>query len=345
MSKFKRLAALILAAAMLTSCSNAENERPELLEPVNAKLESTIVERRDLSNIKLYDAEVLPHAEEIGFEVDGYLYGLYVSAGDRVGEGEVLASLTGPNFRKISDLEDEIAELKESNETDFTYLEAELELARLAGDDTAELELEMKHEKEMAELRLKEKEDRLEALKEDDFGYIFITAPADCTVMAVTSTREGGYIAAGTPVVALDNGGELMITCNFISENMMNNADDCYALIGGSRYDVAYRAYTKDELRILSANSITPVSQFTFADGAPDVEAGDYAVIVMVNSTRENVLVVPAGSVYSDANGKFVYEVVDGTRIRREVVTGITDSVYVEIVEGIGEGASVYVKN
>ncbi|MBR5733901.1 MAG: hypothetical protein IKX80_10700, partial [Lachnospiraceae bacterium] len=242
----------MLAASLLAGCSNAAAGRPELLEPVNASLESGLVERRDLSDITIYSAQLLPGFEELGFEYDGYLYGVYVGAGDRVGEGTVLAALVGPDFDAINSLEESIENSKASFEKKFEELELEIELERLAGRNTDELKLQLKHEREKAELTLGEKEARLERLKETDIGYNYITAPCDCTVMAVTKTGAGGYVAAGTPLVAIDYGDEMTLTCDYISEVTVNHAYDCYALIGGVRTDLEYIPYTKEEMKIMS---------------------------------------------------------------------------------------------
>ena len=335
----------MLAASLLAGCSSASAGRPELLEPVNASLESGLVERRDLSDITIYSAQLLPGFEELGFEYDGYLYGVYVGAGDRVGEGTVLAALVGPDFDAINSLEESIENSKASFEKKFEELELEIELERLAGRNTDELKLQLKHEREKAELTLGEKEARLEKLKETDIGYNYITAPCDCTVMAVTRTGAGGYVAAGTPLVAIDYGDEMTLTCDYISEVTVNHAYDCYALIGGVRTELEYIPYTKEEMKIMSASSVPLVSRFKLKGDTSGFAAGDSAVVVFVSDMQSNVLVVPAGAVYTDSSGKYVYEIVDNARIKRTVVTGITDTAYVEIVEGIEEGALVYVKN
>ena len=339
------LAGILILAMLLPACSSKKQERPELLEPVNAKLESALVERRDLSDITLYSAQLLPEIIEMGFEDDGYLNEVYVGAGDKVGEGTVLASLVGHDYNTIKDMESELADIKEEFEEKFRELEIEIELQRLAGRDTEELELELKHQREREELAIEEKEAKLAAMKENDIGYNYITAPSDCTVMAVTNTRAGGYLAGGSPVVAIDGGGKLSLTCDFINENTIRHAHSYYAVIRGERYEIEYQAYTKDELRIMSANSVSPVSRFEIKGDTSGLNAGDYALVIYVSGMQENVLVVPAGAVYSDSTGKYVYEIVDNTRIKRMVVTGISDSSYVEIVEGIEEGAFVYVKN
>ena len=345
MKKIFKAICLLTALSMLAGCSAEETVRPELLEAANVRLESALVERRDLSDMKLYNAQLLPETVELGFEVDGYLYGLYAEAGETVGEGTVLAAIVGPNYSKIQNLEDEIEDLEASNKETYEALETELEIARLAGDDTAELELELKHQKERSELELVEKQNRLDEMKADDIGYIYITAPYDCTVVAVTSSRTGGFVSAGTPVVALDGGGDFTLTCDYISESAVNSAYRCYALINGGEYELEYHAYTKEELRIMSANSVTPVSRFSISGSTEGLECGDYCVVVYVSDMKEDVLVVPQSAVYSDTSGKYVYEIVDNSRVKREVTTGISDSTYIEIVSGIEEGASVYVKN
>ena len=335
----------MLAASLLAGCKASDAGRPALLEPVNASLESGLVERRDLSDITIYTAQLLPGIEEMGFEQDGYLYGLYVDAGDCVGEGTVLAALVGPDYDAINSLEESIENTKADFGKKFEALELEIELERLAGRNTDELQLKLKHERETAELTLGEKEARLERLKENDIGYIYITAPCDCTVMAVTKTGGYGYVAAGTPVVAIDHGDDMTLTCDYISEVTVNHAYDCYALIGGVRTELEYIPYTKDELRVMSASSVPLVSRFKLKGDTSGFEAGDSAIVVFVSDMQSNVLVVPAGAVYTDSTGKYVYEIVDNARIKRMVVTGISDKAYVEIVEGIEEGALVYVKN
>ena len=65
----------------------------------------------------------------------------------------------------------------------------------------------------------------------------------------------------------------------------------------------------------------------------------------MVKNYHPHVLSIPAGAVYQDSNGSYVYLMEDDVRVRRDVITGYTDNVYVEIAEGLQEGDRVYVKN
>lgn len=340
-------AALMASGMLLTGCGTTQHrEHPALLEPANVKLETTQVVRNELSSIRVLDARIIPNTAEISFDEGGYLYDLYVSVGEELYEGKVIASMVGPDFNTITDLEEEIETLSEENEKMEAYREAQLELARLSGQKTEELELTQRQEREEAQLKLEQKERKLEQLKETDIGYTYIEAPYDCTVIAVTNSRSGSYISSTVPLIAVSRPGNPMLTCEYISEKNLNALDSYYALIHGDRYELRYIPYSKEELALMAANSVKVVSRFeVIGDDLSGITVGDYAAVIFVEECRENVLSVPINAVYSDSEGKFVYEVVDNTRIRRSVVTGVSDSTNVEIIEGIEEGASIYVKN
>lgn len=343
----KKIMGIILAMmVLLSACGKSENDKIELLEPANAKMESTYVTRVDMSDRKLYDGKVLPNTDEFSFEYSGYLYDVFVYPGQHVSKGDVLAGLKSSHYDEVTELEEQIEELTEKNEKNFEKLNNELELAKLSGGDVEEKEMEIRQQQELAELELSQKKERMEILSKDDFGYVYIEAPYDSTVVAVTNMPAGGFVSAGTAVVALDNGQSPIITCEFISEANIGVVEAVYAMVRGNRYDLKYIPYSKIELKVMVTNEVTPVSKFVLRDGNGDgMYVGDYASVVVEKSNHPNVLAVPVNAIYSDASGKFVYEIIDEQRVRRDVKTGISDSVYVEIVEGIEEGACIYVKN
>lgn len=342
----RRACCLITAAALLTSCKPAEPaERPMLLDAVNASVDIAVAQKINLADKGFYNGVIIPACEEMSFEYDGYLNGLYVEAGAMVEEGEVIASLVGKNYSAINRLEEEIESLEEQNAENFKYLEAELELERLAGSDVEELAIKLRHEKEMAELKLEEKRSRLETMKAEDIGYKYITAPRDCRVMSVTSTRTNGFVAAGTPICALECDGESMVTCEFISEKTISGCSDIYAIINGERYGLEYVPYTKAELKVMSTNEITPLSKFRFTSGADIPEVGGYAAVMTVKGVADDILAIPVNSIYSDSTGKYVYKVENNVRVKTPVTTGISNVSYIEILEGLEEGDGVYVKN
>ena len=242
---------------------------------------------------------------------------------------------------------DEIKKIEEDNVKLFESYDLDLEVTKLNGGDIAEKTLEIKQKKELAEFELQQKKDRLAKLKETDIGYVCIVAPYDSVVVAVSSAGANSYLSKGTAVVALDNGKDPMITCNyFISESAYSKEYSCYAMVRGQRLELNYIPYTKNELKVIVNNGLTPATKFEIKDlKDEELYVGDYASVIEVKNFKADVLAIPQNAVYQDATGEFVYEIKDGERIRRSVILGISDNANVEVVEGLEEGACIYVKS
>ena len=341
---------LVMCLGCFTACDSkvetVEENTIELLEPVNAKIETAYATKMDICQIELHDGAVVSSVEEFSFDENGYLYGVFVEPGEKVYEGDILAAIMGGNYQNILDLEDEIKDMKEKLTESLAEYDKELEITKLNGGDTAEKELEIKQKKELAEFELKIREKRLETLKADDIGYIYITAPYDSTVAAVSSARQNSYISKGTPVVALITDEDPIITCDYITENTYSNDYECYATVRGQRINLEYIPYTKNQLKVIVNNGIVPVSKFKITNIEDKVfYVGDYVSVVEVKSFKADVLAIPQKAIYSDATGDFVYEIKNGERIRRPVSLGLGDNANVEILSGLEEGACVYVKS
>ena len=72
---------------------------------------------------------------------------------------------------------------------------------------------------------------------------------------------------------------------------------------------------------------------------------GDFVLVCMKSNYHPQVLSIPSKAIYRDSSGNYVYFLEGDTRVRRDVVTGYSGTVYVEILEGLQEGDRVYVKN
>lgn len=350
LKKILILVLLTMCMCVCSACGNGAEEVQEdipLLEPANAKVETTYVSKMDISQVEIHDGAVIPSFDEFSFDVNGYLYGVFVEPGDKVYKGDVLAGLVGHDHQAILDLEDEIKELEENNVKLFESYDLELELTRLNGGDVSEKTIETRQKKELAEFELQQKKDRLARLKENDIGYVSIVAPYDSVVVAVSSAGNNSYISKGTAIVALDNGKDPMITCNyFISESAYQKEYSCYAMVRGQRLELEYIPYTKNELKVIVNNGISPATKFEIKDlKDEEIYVGDYASVIEVKNFKADVLAIPQNAVYADATGQFVYEIKDGERIRRPVILGISDNANVEVVEGLEEGACIYVKS
>jgi len=346
----RAVTAMLICAAMmtlLTSCSEPV-EKKELLAPVVSVGEIGVCERGDIAKLMVKDAHVEGDFEVLSFDADGYIFEIFSSVGDEVGKGDAIAALTSADFEEIMTLEQEIEEIKKENEKRRKYLEAQVKLKEKNGEDAEEERLTCEKEEALMDLKLSQKEARYKKLKEEDIGYNYITAPGDGHVVAVSSSDQGAYITAGTPVaaVATDETG-MFISGAYIPEKEAVGYDSFYAIINGKEYPLTYVPVAKDVLASLSAASLSPKSRFTFVTPPGDeVSIGDYAALIVVAAKKENVLTVPVNSVYTDKDGRFVYVILEGDKKeRREVVTGLSDGARIEVIEGVREGESVYVEN
>ncbi|MCR5830103.1 MAG: efflux RND transporter periplasmic adaptor subunit [Lachnospiraceae bacterium] len=336
-----------LSVAGLTSCGS-EKEEKELLEPLMSANEVAVCERGDIEKLIIKDGHVEGDYEILSFDVDGYLYQVFSTPGDKVGKGDSLAAVTSADFEEIMTLEEEIESLKEDNKKRKDFLEAEVKLKEQNGENATEERFALEKEVALMDLKLAQKERRYEKLKSEDIGYNYISAPSNGYVVAVTSTTEGAYITAGTPVAALANEDtKPFISCEFISEKQSHQYKSFYALINGKEYPLTYVPIDKEQLTVLSAAGKIAKSHFEFAgEVADEIKLGDYAAVVIVADRKENVLTIPVNSVFTDKGGRFVYVIdEDGGKERREVVTGLSDGARIEVTEGVREGENIYVEN
>ncbi len=334
----------LIICMLLSGCASKEEAKIELLPPIMGTVDMSVVAKTDICDMMIYDAEVIPDIQELSFEVDGYLNELFVTYGQEVHKGDVIATIIGENHRAVEELTAEIEGLEAQSAARMEVLEAELEILKYSGGDTELKKLNIKHEKELVELELKQKKEKLDEIKQGDIGVVELISPYDSSVIGLSKTTSNGYINAGTPIVALIGDGEPRVTCPYIKEQSIEEAYSYYAIIHGKEYELEYIPYDKEKLNSLAAQSANIVSSFNIkADDA--VNVGDYAAIIVVNNFRGNVLTVPLNSIHADFEGKFVYEIVDGERVRRDVTLGLSDASNVEIIDGIEEGAYVYVKN
>jgi len=174
----------------------------------------------------------------------------------------------------------------------------------------------------------------LEQLKRDRLKCV-ASASIDGVLMELKFYEHGNYIQKETAVAAIGNMNVKEIHCDFLNKATVTKAEDVYAFVNGKRYEVEYHSIDAEEYTKLSQDGAKVYSTFTFVDEAPEVQVGDFAVIVVVNSRRENVLSLSKDAVHSDSNGNYVYVLNGNDSVYTPVKVGLKDGVFVEILSGI----------
>lgn len=353
----KRIALILGACLLFTGCSKV----PELLEPVGAIPNNAIVERGEIYNIEYYNSAVVEEVKEIKTASDCIVKSIDVSLGSEVKSGDVLITLDGDAMSDASSsLDAQIAQFnKEVDfanrllEADIALYTAQLKNAQAGGDADEIAKAQETLTKAQTELNTNKVEQaqqiaNMEAQRmAGGFSDGSIVAPCDGTVCYLNVGAIGSSIDANTMIVGIAVKNSLMLKGDWIDEEKQAAAHELYALIGGKKYNITYKAYSSAEVSYLVSNNYPLYTHFYF-DADEKISAGMYAAIVRVWDYKEDVLKIPDNALYTDEDGTYVY-VIKGEgdeeeKERREVTVGIVTDTSAEIIEGLQEGEKVYVK-
>jgi RND family efflux transporter MFP subunit len=360
----RKTAGRLLTAAVLgvwlAGTGAAAEEAPALLEPVGVKMDTAAAYIGEIAQITVYEGAVAPRVQELYFTVNGQVGDVNVVVGQQVRAGDVLMTLDGEAeeermeaLRRQADyLETMDGYEKRLDQLSLEKLAVELSQLRGDGDTEAaarkELDLEAEKmaqafEQELRSMELARVQDELRALEAQVQGYT-LRAPFDGCVLYGAALETGSAVSAYSPVLYLADDAELTVESEYISSTFLDNAHDLYALIGAEKYSLTPVELDREEYisRVLAGETIRSQFQIDQADEA--LHAGLYAAVCLVGQYASDALLVPGNALYRDAAGQYVYVVEEGERVRRPVRTGIATDGLVQIVEGLEEGALVYVK-
>jgi len=358
----KRMTALLLCLLM-AGTALAEQEIPELLEPVGVAMDTAQAYIGDLRETVLYDAYIAPEVHELSFTIDGRIGEVNVIVGQQVKAGDVLVTLDHEQaLESIADMEAEIALMEATAACDEAIAAIdiellELELARLSiqtpSDGKAialkELEIEelllaQERAKKTRQMNLERKREACEKVKADVQQGV-IVAPCDGTVIHVADIEPGSYAVAYSALIYLADDSQLSIASEFISSVELAGAVEIYALVGGNRYEVVQRKINPDEYaaKLLSGEQMDITFDFI---GQMDevVQPGRYVALCLVRHAVEDTLLIPSNAVFRDEGGAYVYLIEDGERKRSEIKCGLITEWTTEVVGGLKEGDVVYVQ-
>lgn len=365
MRKKLSLTALILAVVLLAGCAADVVEAPELIEPVGVQSDMAEAYIGEIYNMACYEASVVPYVENLYFEVDGSVANVLIHPGKWVEEGDILVELDQTSLKERAEqLEKELEYAERTNAysdamvgLDIELLKVELEQLNAQGaDDTAialkENEIAQKEAalRQAASLREPDLEKMREELADIEVKLEnnVLRAPFSGRIAFQDELVEGMWVQAFEPIVFLADDSQLMVNSDYVTDSVFARAHRVYAHIGADEYDITARPIDKDEYvtAILSGMTVNTVYDINGPEDKLDlIEAGDYAVVIVISNYQSDVLLVPSGAVYRDAGGRYVYVDEDGERVRRQVKVGMSTDALTSITEGLEEGEVVYVKD
>ena len=348
----------------LTGCNKEGQENknvPALLEPVGVQMDIDRVVKDEIFHVETYNGETVPYVEELQFVIDGKIEEVKVSLGEWVEEGQVLASLdVQTEITRMEELQEEIADIKKLGEFADRQMLADIQIARkeleimkkhdadklairLKEVDVQKLENLLEQAAELRNLELSEKRKEWDALKEKTENNE-ILAPFEGRIVYVRTMESGDSIQGHTTVFCLADESRLWVETPFLSESIIKGSDKIIAKIGEKEYSLHYLPMEKDEYvtRVLQGEKIK--TKFLIEADDRSFVSGQFAAVMIISGYKDDVLTIPVNALYREAGSPYVYKMSEGKKIRCDVTVGSISSTKAEIVEGLKEGDSVYVK-
>ena len=366
----------------LTSCGGAgeaKSSERTVADPGAIPIVPVVkVTRENMSNDIVLTAEFIPYQEiDVMAKVAGYIKTIGVDIGDRVHEGEAIATLEVPEMQDelnkaassikgaesaIATANDELTRSKAAQEIAHLSYTRIMDVSKKEVGLVPQQEVDEAHARDLqaeaqvsgAQSLLKEAEQRTDVTRGElarlktMFRYTSITAPFD-GVITKRYANVGSMIQAGTssqtqamPVVRLSQNNllRLMVPVPESSVPSIHKGETAAVNV-----PVLHRTFPGRVTRFADKVQMTTRTMDTEVDVPnPDLilVPGMYAEVVLNIDRRDHTLAVPLDAVEGAGSAARAY-VVNGTGVIAivPVTTGIQNAQSVEILSGLAEGEEV----
>lgn len=370
----RMMAAGLLCCFSLCACGQSEAVETEstvknvVMNPLTEEQTST-VEYGDVIRRSLFDGVITPYVEELVFPEDGIFLDYNVSLGERVEEGQLLATTdVGDAKEQVENYQEQIDELTAAynynmqtkiNSQDIAEIELQMVLDQLEREDylsgqytqlciqagqwdkqIRKLDLEMKHLTEDYNITLPYLQDKLKEYKKK-LTSNQIVAPFDGVITSMQSLNCGDRVTGQKPYIAISDTTKYQVVGAYVSQKDMDDALGVTAFINGKEYPLTYIPMEEEVYYAILKKGQVPYSTYEL-EPTPEITHGMFALIVLTESKVENVLKVPGIAVHQDGSRKYCY-VKDGDKKKKVFIqVGLYDTMDYEVKDGLKEGDEVY---
>lgn len=360
--------ALGLAAFALSGCEKeAVVPVPELVEPVGVDIDTAVVKKMDFSSVKSYEGEIVPNIKGLYFVSSGNIGKMYVSTGQKVKKGQLLATLSSVDSG-VRQLQKQLREKQKENKEANQILQCDIdkmreELGQLksrwkkekgkaakAGlkKQSAEKEedidiavLQLSQQKQTQALELKHLRQDISAAKKQTKDSKLIS-PVNGEIIS-TAGGNGYMVQAGVTAVNVADMQHPRIQTGYVASDTLAGASRYVAVINGKEYRVKAEEQEISPMD-LEMNIRPSNTWFDFVD-AVNLKVGDSATIELYNDMAEDALVVPSNAVFDVKREHYVYKMNGDVKVKTNVTIGAKTDAYTQILAGLKEGDAVYVQN
>lgn len=341
---------LLSCALAFSGCKGKEEEQPTIMTKGNAKeaYELTEAERGTIQKTKIIVANYQQvKSENLSFKADGRrLSGVYVSLGDEVKAGDLLAELFCDEEK--ARLETYGYELT-TGKKELQHLEDQklFKLDGLADRKNSMSAAEYTAQKDKIEeeyrLKIEDLEDiiYIKQLQYDNL-YQFVEgcriyASMDGTVTYLGDTGGSFVSWGGNKLITVSDSKECAFQCT--------DTDYFSYFEVGKNYVFTTSGGAEYETKLTEIDSAHGVMRFELVRSQYGMTLGTRVLYSLVLEEKENVLSIPKAAVHTMGDRNFVYYFDEnGDRRTKDVTIGMEADSRVEIVSGLAEGDEVILR-
>lgn len=376
---FKRRATLVaLSMVVIVLLAGAVFLLQRQMSTDEAPVASEAIGRGDIEKTVLATGILKPSIQvNVGAQVNGQLKKLYVSQGDRVTKGQLLAEID-PTLQQ-SELKKSEAELHsavaQTQASVVTLKQYQLELTRQqrmdhdgSGIKSTLEQAQAKVDTQKAQINVNEAQivqsQMALVTAKANLGYTRIVAPIDGQVLGIV-TKEGQTIVSSqtAPTILVLADVDTMTIHTRISETdilkvhsgqplwfyVVADPKHRYDSVMGTLQDAPSEALQDDTLNTASTQQSSAIyynGVFTIPNHEHLLRTSMTAQVFIVTAQAKNVLRLPVVALgQQQGKDRYQVQILSGNKIEpRWVRTGINDRQFAEVIEGLNEGEQVVVQ-
>jgi multidrug efflux pump subunit AcrA (membrane-fusion protein) len=378
--KTKLVPILLISALILSACAGGRRDGPpELIAPQSEIVDTARVTRGPIAQVEQFRGIVRVVSEPLFFlDTNLNFLEFTVLHGQRVNEGDVLARLDTKPWddqidslrRTIADMQTDHAVANEKAEIDITIAYLELErltrrLTEYGGGYSEHLLMQIENKKidiNRMQVALRDEITRqgmtLTSVR-DSLNAVLarlplaeLHAPFDGTVTLLQGFEPGSFVPGYRTVLYLTDGDDMYVEYLNTRERLVVSSEKTMlGIVNGREVGLERRPINRQEAAVIR-NAASPLNtwpgvvRFNVTGYDMPLVPGEFVYLYAMANRRDDALRVPANAMYFDMeNGDYVYRNENGRRVLVPVTTGISTTVYVEIIYGLSEGDEVFVRS
>ena len=345
---------LALAGCDLLPAEEVFSTAPLLKEYQREEFSQALCERGDIVLTRSISCTYVPvRTEGLKYMVGGLRYdAFYVSAGDQVVEGQLLAQLD------LSDIEQNISASQlrlDRLELQAVHLEQDRDLAldrcrianAAAGAKALDEALEEVQERFDLQAETLQENISIERMRltryQNQLAQRQLRAPMDGTVTYVRGVRPGDVSVLGDRVITVADSTMSLFRAETEYWDMLEPGQIVEIISSKVAYEA--QVVTEAELGLPETEHVPGEKAkvyFALTEPTFDLEDNDRGALTIVLDSREDVLMVPEKAV-ATINGETIvyYQDEEGMKAYKPVTVGLTANGMTEIVSGLDEGELV----